>query len=194
MVNKPWGGGGGIGIMKGENPIGGGSGITFIGDGNLATIYNYNPQPNIKLKILDSRIENSLPEFQTPGSAAMDLRVCEWEGFAYELDPGESILVGTGLAIYIEDPNIAAMLLPRSGLGHNKGIVLGNLVGLLDSDYQNEVQISVWNRSHEPFTIHEGDRICQIMFVPILRPTFEIVEEFDKSDRGLRGWGSTGKD
>ncbi len=189
MTLKAGGGGGGKLCMNEATPR-----VVVAGNssGLISNTRQWGANPRIKLKILDSRIANSLPEYQTAGSAAMDLRVCQWTGFKWALEPDESILVGTGIALHIEDPNVAAMLLPRSGLGHAKGIVLGNLLGLLDSDYQNEVKISVWNRSKEYFVIKEGDRICQIMFIPVLRPTFEIVEEFENTERGAGGFGSTG--
>ncbi len=147
----------------------------------------------IQLKILDSRIGNTidLPCYATPGSAGLDLRVCIDEPL--QLAPQETLLLPTGLAIYIADPKIAAVILPRSGLGHKHGIVLGNLVGLIDSDYQGELKISCWNRSADHFTINPGERIAQLVFVPIITPTFDIVESFSETERGDGGFGSSGR-
>lgn len=147
---------------------------------------------SLQIKILDPRLGDTLPlpEYATPGSAGLDLRACLKTSITIE--PGETQLIPTGLAIYIEDPNLAAMLLPRSGLGHKKGIVLGNLVGLIDSDYQGELMVSCWNRSTEPFTVEIGERIAQMVLVPVVQAQFEIVEEFTESDRGIGGFGSTG--
>jgi dUTP pyrophosphatase len=147
----------------------------------------------IELKILDSRIGQQfpLPEYATPGSAGMDLRACLDD--ALIIAPGETHLVPTGLAIHIADPSLAATILPRSGLGHKHGIVLGNLVGLIDSDYQGQLMVSVWNRGQTTFTIEPGDRIAQLMFVPVVQASFEIVEEFDASQRGEGGFGHSGK-
>jgi len=147
----------------------------------------------IQLKILDSRIGNEfpLPDYATEGSAGMDLRACLDD--AVDLAPGETFLVPTGLSIYIADPNYAAMLLPRSGLGHKHGIVLGNLVGLIDSDYQGQLFVSCWNRGSEQFVIKPGERIAQMIIVPVIQAEFEIVEEFDDSARGAGGFGHTGR-
>jgi len=147
----------------------------------------------IQVKILDARIgkELPLPDYATEGSAGMDLRACIDD--AVELAPGETFLVPTGLAIYIADPNYAAMLLPRSGLGHKHGIVLGNLVGLIDSDYQGQLFVSCWNRGSESFTVKPGERIAQMVIVPVVQAEFDIVEEFDDSARGAGGFGHTGR-
>lgn len=146
----------------------------------------------IQLKILDSRIGNEipLPEYTTPGSAGMDLRACIDEKIV--LEPGQTELIPTGIAIHIADNNLAATILPRSGLGHKHGIVLGNLVGLIDSDYQGQLFVSMWNRSDKVFEIETGDRIAQLVIVPIVQVEFEQVAEFDDSDRGEGGFGSTG--
>jgi dUTP pyrophosphatase len=147
----------------------------------------------IQLKILDARLGNeiALPDYATLGSAGLDLRACL--DVATELKPGETILVPTGLAIYINDPELAAVLLPRSGLGHKHGVVLGNLVGLIDSDYQGQVFVSVWNRSTSAFTINIGERIAQMVFVPVVQVVFERVEAFNDSVRGVGGFGHTGR-
>lgn len=147
----------------------------------------------IQLKILDSRIGDSipLPHYATDGSAGMDLRACVDETMTIE--PGESHLIPTGLAIHIGDPHLAAMILPRSGLGHKHGIVLGNLVGLIDSDYQGQLYISCWNRGNESFTIDAGDRIAQLVIVPVVQAAFDIVEEFQSSKRAEGGFGHTGR-
>jgi len=147
----------------------------------------------IQLKILDERIgkEIELPHYATNGSAGMDLRAC-LDG-ALEIHPGETHLIPTGIAIHIGDPGLAAVLLPRSGLGHKHGIVLGNLTGLIDSDYQGQLFVSVWNRGHESFTVNPGERIAQMVFVPVVQASFDIVDEFDESDRGAGGFGHTGR-
>jgi dUTP pyrophosphatase len=147
----------------------------------------------IQLKILDSRLGNdiSLPEYATTGSAGLDLRACLDN--AIILQPGETVLIPTGLAIHIGDNSLAAVILPRSGLGHKHGIVLGNLVGLIDSDYQGQVFVSCWNRGNEPFTINIGERIAQMVFVPVVQVAFEQVTEFDESHRGEGGFGHTGR-
>ncbi|MCX7089685.1 MAG: dUTP diphosphatase [Methylococcales bacterium] len=147
----------------------------------------------VQLKILDPRLGNEipLPDYATPGSAGMDLRACLDEPLV--LNPGESVLIPTGLAIHIADPAIAALLLPRSGLGHKHGIVLGNLVGLCDADYQGQVFVSCWNRSNTPFTVAIGERIAQMVFIPIIQVAFEQVTEFDASVRGEGGFGHTGR-
>ena len=146
----------------------------------------------IQFKILDTRLgkEIPLPEYATSGSAGLDLRACLHE--AVVLNAGESVLIPTGLAIHIDDPSLAAVLLPRSGLGHKHGIVLGNLVGLIDSDYQGQVLVSCWNRSDTAFTINVGERIAQMVFVPIVLVEFEQVETFEQSARGAGGFGHTG--
>jgi len=147
----------------------------------------------IQLKILDERIgkEIELPHYATNGSAGMDMRACV-DG-AIDIHPGETHLIPTGIAIHIGDPGLAAVLLPRSGLGHKHGIVLGNLTGLIDSDYQGQLFVSVWNRGHESFTINPGERIAQMVFVPVIQASFDIVDEFDESDRGAGGFGHTGR-
>ena len=147
----------------------------------------------IELKILDERIGKDipLPEYATDGSAGMDLRACL--DAPLELNPGETRLVPTGVAIHIADPGLAAVLLPRSGLGHKHGIVLGNLVGLIDSDYQGQLFVSCWNRGSEAFTIEIGERLAQMVLVPVIQAEFEIVDEFDQSHRGAGGFGHTGR-
>lgn len=144
----------------------------------------------IQMKIVDSRINTMMPEYATEGSAAFDLRACLDQPLT--LEPNQVQLIGTGISIYIGDPNYAAMILPRSGMGHKNGIVLGNLVGLIDSDYQGQLMISAWNRSTTAFTINPMDRIAQLVIVPVLRPEFEIVEEFTETNRGVDGFGSSG--
>lgn len=144
----------------------------------------------IALKILDPRMAASLPAYATPGSAGLDLRACL--DAPLELAPGATALIPTGLAIHIGDPGYAAMFLPRSGLGHKHGIVLGNLVGLIDSDYQGQLQVSVWNRSQHAFVIEPMERIAQMIIVPVVQAAFEVVEDFESSDRGTGGFGSTG--
>ncbi|MEN9681727.1 MAG: hypothetical protein RLZZ627_1620 [Pseudomonadota bacterium] len=148
---------------------------------------------NIQLKLLDPRLgrEIPLPEYATEGSAGLDLRACLETKLT--LQPGETQLIPTGLAIHIGDPSLAAVLLPRSGLGHKHGIVLGNLVGLIDSDYQGQVFVSLWNRSQTAFEIAVGDRIAQMVFVPVAQVHFEIVDEFTESQRGAGGFGHTGR-
>lgn len=147
----------------------------------------------IQLKILDTRLgkEFPLPHYATDGSAGMDMRAC-LDG-PLVIAPGETTLIPTGLAIHVEDSGLAAILLPRSGLGHKHGIVLGNLVGLIDSDYQGQVFVSCWNRGSERFTINPGERIAQMVIVPVVRANFEIVDEFVASDRGAGGFGHTGR-
>jgi len=138
----------------------------------------------LQAKILDPRLgsEFPLPAYATPGSAGLDLRA----------EPGQTILIPTGLSIYIGDPGLAAVILPRSGLGHKHGIVLGNLVGLIDSDYQGELMVSCWNRGNTPFTIAVGERIAQLVLVPVVQAHFDIVEAFDESQRGAGGFGHSG--
>ncbi len=147
----------------------------------------------IQLKILDGRLGKDipLPDYATVGSAGLDLRACLDE--PVELQPGETVLIPTGMAIYINDHQLAAVLLPRSGLGHKHGIVLGNLVGLIDSDYQGQVFISCWNRGNTAFTINVGERIAQMVFVPVVQVKFEQVDTFDESLRGVGGFGHTGR-
>ena len=147
----------------------------------------------IQLKILDPRIGNTipLPTYATPGSAGIDLRVCLDEPL--QIAAGETVLLPTGLAIYIATNELAAVILPRSGLGHKHGIVLGNLVGLIDSDYQGELKISCWNRSQEHFTVNPGDRIAQLVFLPVVKAAFSLVTSFDESSRGEGGFGSSGR-
>jgi dUTP pyrophosphatase len=147
----------------------------------------------IQLKILDERLghEFPLPHYATDGAAGMDMRAMIDAPLV--LAPGESRLLPTGLAIHIGDPSLASVLLPRSGLGHKKGIVLGNLVGLIDSDYQGQIFISCWNRGQEPFTIEVGERIAQMVFIPVVQAEFELVGEFESSQRGAGGFGHTGK-
>jgi len=146
----------------------------------------------VKLKLLDDRLGNdiALPGYATDGSAGMDLRACVDE--ALTIHPGETHLIPTGLSIHIDDSSMAAVILPRSGLGHKHGIVLGNLVGLIDSDYQGQLFVSCWNRGQDSFTINIGDRIAQLMFVPVVQAAFEIVTDFDASARAEGGFGHTG--
>lgn len=148
---------------------------------------------HVKLKILDARIggEFPLPQYATAGSAGLDLRACLKEPLT--LAPGASTLIPSGIAVHIDDPGYAALLLPRSGLGHRHGIVLGNLVGLIDSDYQGEVLISCWNRGTASFTLQPGERIAQMLIVPVVQASFEVVEEFDASARGAGGFGHSGR-
>ncbi|WP_067101489.1 dUTP diphosphatase [Marinomonas atlantica] len=146
----------------------------------------------IQLKILNPKIgtELPLPSYATEGSAGLDLRACL--DAAVVLAPGQTTLLPTGLAIYIEDQNLAATILPRSGLGHKHGIVLGNLVGLIDSDYQGELMVSCWNRGQTTFTIEPGERVAQLVLLPVVQAEFNIVEEFEATDRGIGSFGSTG--
>lgn len=145
----------------------------------------------IDIKILDQRMREHLPSYATSGSAGLDLRACI-DG-PMTLAPGETKLVPTGLAIHIADPGYAALILPRSGLGHKHGIVLGNLVGLIDSDYQGQLMVSTWNRGTEPFILNPMERLAQLVIVPVLQVGFNIVDEFQESSRGTGGFGSTGK-
>ena len=145
----------------------------------------------IDLKVLDPRIADQLPHYATPGSAGLDLRACIEAPIV--LEPGQSALIPTGLAIHIGDPGLAAMLLPRSGLGHKHGIVLGNLVGLIDSDYQGPLMVSCWNRGTSAFTVQPMERIAQLVIVPVVQATFRRVDDFDASHRGEGGFGSTGR-
>jgi dUTP diphosphatase len=146
---------------------------------------------HIDVKILDARLRDHSPAYATPGAAGLDLRACL--AAPLHLHAGETTLVPSGLAIHLADPGLAAMVLPRSGLGHKHGIVLGNLVGLIDSDYQGQIFVSVWNRGRESFTIQPMERIAQLIIVPVLQVGFNVVDEFPDSDRGAGGFGSTGK-
>ncbi|SFN70619.1 dUTP pyrophosphatase [Formivibrio citricus] len=145
----------------------------------------------IDLRILDERLRDNLPGYATPGAAGLDLRACLDAPLV--LAPGTTALVPTGMAIHIGDPGLAAIILPRSGLGHKHGIVLGNLVGLIDSDYQGQLFVSVWNRGHAAFTLQPMERMAQLVVVPVVQATFNVVETFEESDRGEGGFGSTGK-
>ncbi len=147
----------------------------------------------VQLRILDPRLgaEIPMPHYATEGSAGLDLRACLQQPLT--LAPGETTLIPTGIAVYIEDSSLAAMILPRSGLGHKHGIVLGNLVGLIDSDYQGELMVSCWNRGDTTFTVEVGERIAQLVLVPVVQAQFRVVEEFAASDRGQGGFGSTGR-
>ncbi len=145
----------------------------------------------IELKILDPRMAEVLPAYATPGSAGLDLRACL--DAPLTLAPGRAELLPTGIAIHIADAGLAAMILPRSGLGHKHGIVLGNLVGLIDSDYQGPLMVSCWNRGREPFTVQPMERIAQLVIVPVVQAGFRVVESFEASDRGAGGFGSTGQ-
>ncbi|AKO30713.1 deoxyuridine 5'-triphosphate nucleotidohydrolase [[Haemophilus] ducreyi] len=148
---------------------------------------------HIDLKILDNRIgrEFPLPTYATTGSAGLDLRALI--DSAITVEAGQTVLIPTGISVYIADPNLAAVILPRSGLGHKNGIVLGNLVGLIDSDYQGPLMVSIWNRSDKPFTIEVGDRIAQLVFVPVVQASFNIVTDFEQTSRGEGGFGHSGK-
>ena len=145
----------------------------------------------IDVKILDPRLHDNLPNYATPGSAGLDLRACLSEPLILAANAWQ--LVPTGIAIYLRNPNYAALILPRSGLGHKHGIVLGNLVGLIDSDYQGQLMVSAWNRSDVPFTIAPMERIAQLMIVPVVQAEFNVVQDFPASARGEGGYGSTGK-
>lgn len=145
----------------------------------------------IDLQVLDARMAEQIPAYATPGSAGLDLRACLDE--AITLAPGETTLIPTGLAIHIADPGLAAIILPRSGLGHKHGIVLGNLVGLIDSDYQGQLMVSCWNRGQAEFVIQPFERIAQLVIVPVVQASFRRVDSFDASSRGAGGFGSTGK-
>ncbi|MDO9403452.1 MAG: dUTP diphosphatase [Polaromonas sp.] len=146
---------------------------------------------NIDVKIIDPRLQDNLPAYATPGSAGLDLRACLQEPLT--LQPNAWQLVPAGIAIYVRDPGYAALILPRSGMGHKHGIVLGNLVGLIDSDYQGQLMMSAWNRSDTAFTIEPMERIAQLVIVPVVQATFNVVNEFPASVRGEGGYGSTGK-
>jgi len=145
----------------------------------------------ISVKILDPRMKDQLPAYATPGSAGLDLRACI--DAPITILAGQTVLIPTGLAIHLADPNYAAMILPRSGMGHKNGIVLGNLVGLIDSDYQGQLMISTWNRGQQEFTLQPMERLAQLIIVPILQVGFEVVDDFADSERGAGGFGSTGK-
>ncbi len=147
----------------------------------------------LKVRILDERIgrEFPLPAYATSGSAGLDLRACIAAPLV--LEPGRAELLPTGLAIHVDDPGLAAVILPRSGLGHKHGIVLGNLVGLIDSDYQGQLMVSCWNRGREPYTVQPGERIAQLVLVPVVQVDLEVVESFEESSRGAGGFGSSGK-
>ncbi|ASL44826.1 MULTISPECIES: dUTP diphosphatase [Burkholderiaceae] len=145
----------------------------------------------LDLKILDARMRDQLPAYATTGSAGLDLRACLDEPLT--LEPGQTALVPTGLAIHVGDPGYAALILPRSGLGHKHGIVLGNLVGLIDSDYQGQLMISTWNRGETTFVLNPMERLAQLVIVPVVQAEFNIVDDFETSDRGAGGFGSTGK-
>lgn len=150
-------------------------------------------QEDIQIKILNPLVGDSiaLPSYATEGSAGLDLRACIDEPL--QIAANETVLLPTGIAIYIANPNMAAVILPRSGLGHKHGIVLGNLVGLIDSDYQGELRISCWNRGSEHFTVHPGDRMAQLVFLPVVKAQFKMVDSFTESDRGEGGFGSSGR-
>ncbi len=145
---------------------------------------------HIDVKIINPLIKDQLPHYATAGSAGLDLRACISDKII--LEPGQTVLIPTGLAIHLADANYAAMILPRSGLGHKHGVVLGNLVGLIDSDYQGELMVSTWNRGNTAFTIEPFERIAQMVIVPVVQAQFNLVEDFDASDRGAGGFGSTG--
>ena len=147
---------------------------------------------NVAVKILDERMREQMPAYATPGSAGLDLRACIAEPITIE--PGTTHLVPTGLAIHIADPGYAAMILPRSGMGHKHGIVLGNLVGLIDSDYQGQLMVSTWNRGNTAFVLNPMERLAQLVIVPVMQVAFDIVENFETSVRGEGGFGSTGKE
>ena len=145
----------------------------------------------VDLKVLDSRLERLLPAYATPGSAGLDLRACIEH--VMTIEPGEASLIPTGIAMHLADPGLAALVLPRSGLGHKHGIVMGNLVGLIDSDYQGQILVSCWNRGKIPFLLNPLERIAQLVVVPVVQVAFNVVDEFEQSHRGSNGFGSTGK-
>ncbi len=145
----------------------------------------------VDIKVLDARMADSLPAYATPGSAGLDLRACLDEPLV--LEPGQAQLIPTGLSMHLGDPGLAAMILPRSGLGHKHGIVLGNLVGLIDSDYQGPLMVSCWNRGNTAFTVQPMERIAQLVIVPVVQATFRQVDSFEASERGEGGFGSTGR-
>jgi dUTP pyrophosphatase len=146
---------------------------------------------SLQVKILDERMRDQLPAYGTPGSAGLDLRACI--DATIEIAPGQTVLVPTGLAIYVEDPRYAAFILPRSGLGHKHGIVLGNLVGLIDSDYQGQLMVSTWNRGSTAFKLEPMERLAQLVVMPVQQVALKVVEEFTESSRGAGGFGSTGR-
>ena len=146
----------------------------------------------IDVKILDARLQGNPPHYATLGSAGLDLRACLDQPIT--IHPGETILVPTGIAIHLADPGLAAMILPRSGLGHKHGIVLGNLVGLIDSDYQGQIMVSTWNRGYDSFTLQPLERLAQLVVVPVLQVAFNVVDDFSESERGSGGFGSTGSE
>lgn len=145
----------------------------------------------VDLKILDPRLHEQMPSYATSGSAGLDLRACVDE--ALIINPGETVLIPTGMAMHLDNTYYAALILPRSGLGHKHGIVLGNLVGLIDSDYQGPLMVSCWNRGTSPFTLNPMERIAQLVIVPVVQAEFHLVDDFDKTERGEGGFGSTGK-
>jgi dUTP pyrophosphatase len=145
----------------------------------------------VDLKVLDPRLERLLPAYATPGSAGLDLRACIQH--VMTIEPGEASLIPTGIAMHLADPGLAALVLPRSGLGHKHGIVMGNLVGLIDSDYQGQILVSCWNRGKIPFLLNPLERIAQLVVVPVVQVAFNVVDEFEQSGRGSNGFGSTGK-
>jgi dUTP pyrophosphatase len=149
------------------------------------------PSPKLDVRILDARLADQLPQYATPGSAGLDIRACIEAPMT--LKPGETNLVASGMAIHIADSGYAALILPRSGLGHKHGIVLGNLVGLIDSDYQGQIFVSIWNRGQAEFTIQPMERIAQLIIVPVVQVEFNVVDAFTESERGAGGFGSTGK-
>jgi dUTP pyrophosphatase len=145
----------------------------------------------VDVKVLDPRLKGILPTYATPGSAGLDLRACTEH--AMTIEPGETNLIPTGIALHLADPGLAALVLPRSGLGHKHGIVMGNLVGLIDSDYQGQILVSCWNRGKVPFLLNPLERIAQLVIVPVVQVAFNVVNDFERSDRGSNGFGSTGK-
>jgi dUTP pyrophosphatase len=145
----------------------------------------------VDVKVLDPRLEGMLPAYATPGSAGLDLRACTEH--VMTIEPGETNLIPTGIAMHLADPGLAALVLPRSGLGHKHGIVMGNLVGLIDSDYQGQILVSCWNRGKVPFMLNPLERIAQLVIVPVVQVAFNVVKDFEQSDRGSNGFGSTGK-
>jgi dUTP pyrophosphatase len=147
--------------------------------------------PKLDIKILDERIRSQLPAYATTGAAGLDLRACTETSIT--ISPGDTHLIPTGIAIHLDDPTLAAMILPRSGLGHKHGIVLGNLVGLIDSDYQGQIFVSIWNRGATPFVLNPMERIAQMVVVPVVQVDLNIVHDFEESQRGAGGFGSTGK-
>jgi dUTP pyrophosphatase len=156
----------------------------------LSELHNFFATMNIELKILDDRLRDAMPAYATPGSAGLDLRACLAQPLT--LAPNAWQLVPTGMAMYLNDPGYAAMILPRSGLGHKHGIVLGNLVGLIDSDYQGQLMVSAWNRSEVPYTLQPMERLAQLVIVPVVQASFTLVDDFAPTRRGAGGYGSTG--